>query len=129
MGRRLVSKADLQLRSRHTSPGRVIEAGVGSGLLAGGVARTGAVQRTLARGSRAPIRHVNTFRQLERARGATVRATAAGEVLIHRIPGIGGLVELIPGRLRPWVAAGSGASLLSRATPLRRDTYTPYRGV
>lgn len=118
----------LYVRERKPSLLRAAETGVGLGLAAWGLGRSGMVGRALARGvrfsqNRNDVSAVYALQLAQAAQGILRSGTAPAERNVRRIRAINQAINAVPRPIRPEVATAAGALLASHGHPIRRDSY------
>lgn len=124
-----VSKA-LYIKDERPSILRTAEMGVGLGLAAWGLGRSGMVGRALARGirysaGRDDASAVRALQLAQAAQGSLRRGTAPGERQLRRVKAINDAINQVPRSIRPEVATAAGVLLAANAHPVRRQSYRP----
>ena len=123
-------RKSLYVRDRSSSKVRILESGVGLGLLGFGVGRSPMLGKALGIGLRqakgADSRAATEALQLaQSAHGVLARGSARGERAVRQVKAVNQAIERVPTRLRPAVATTAGLLLIGNAHPIRRESYHP----
>ena len=109
--------------------------GIGGGLAAWGLGRSGMLGSALGRGVKAATARGNTnaleaLRMAQATQGLLARGTAPGERGVRQIRALNTAINRVPAAMRPEIAAASGIYLMGNSAPLNRTSYrqvsTPY---
>jgi hypothetical protein len=121
---------DLEVHERRLSAPRTALAAAGATGVAYGAPRIRMIGIATQIGQRSPIGARRTVANAAARAGRTsYKATTGLPALVHRTPGVGGAVDLVPARLRPTAAMLGGAWAIRRAMPLHQNHYRPVVGV
>ncbi len=124
-----VAKA-LYIKDQRPSILRTAEMGLGLGLAAWGIGRSGMIGRALARGvkfsrGRNDASAVQVLQLAQAAQGTLRAGTAPAERHLRQIRTINRALNSVPGPIRGDVATAAGVLLASNAHPIRREGYRP----
>ena len=102
--------------------------GIGGGLAAWGLGRSGMLGAALGRGVKAANVRGNTnaleaLRMAQATQGLLARHTAPGERQLRQIRALNTAINRVPSAMRPEIAAASGIYLMGSSTPLNRTSY------
>lgn len=127
--RRPVAKA-LYAQERRPSLLRYAELGIGAGVGAWGLGRSGMLGAALGRGVKMATRSGNTsaleaLRMAQATQGVLRSATAPGERAVRQIKALNTAINAVPRHLRPEVAAAAGIYLTANSHPINRTHYRP----
>ena len=120
----------LYIKDQRPSILRTAEMGLGLGLTAWGIGRSGMIGRALARGvkfsrGRNDASAVQVLQMAQAAQGVLRAGTAPAERNLRQIQTINRALNSVPGPIRGDVATAAGVLLASNAHPIRREGYRP----
>lgn len=124
------SQLSKALYSQESKPSllRYAGMGIGGGLTAWGLGRSGMLGSALGRGVKAATARGNTnaleaLRLAQATQGLLRRGTAPGERGIRQIRALNTAINRVPASIRPEIAAASGIYLMGSSHPVNRTSY------